>query len=178
MIWFLCVLSSFLAHSYKSSPKGTTTSQFVWVVSIGCRLTAKTLAAFNAVLLFLAAVLQFSNLIDNCYCNSSKLGLRGAAYTVITYTSDFLYDIKIAWAGGLIMSLLTASLFLLAINLLRKRPAGPGILLPDSWELSELNERNCHRRGTLSMTKVAEDDGCTVQSMMRPEHRSTGDSQK
>jgi hypothetical protein len=45
LIWFLCVLSSFLAHSYKSSSKGTAASQFIWVVSIGCLLAAKTLAA-------------------------------------------------------------------------------------------------------------------------------------
>ena len=42
MIWFFCVPSSFLAYSYKSSPKGTT-SQFAWAVSIDCRLMAKTL---------------------------------------------------------------------------------------------------------------------------------------
>ena len=175
MIWFLCVLSSFLAHSYKSSPKGTATSQFVWAVSIGCRLAAKTLAAFNAILLFLAAVLQFSNLIDSCWCNSSKLGLRGGAYTVITYTNDFLYDIKMAWAGGLIMSLLAAAAFLLAINLLRKRPAYPSILVPDSWDLTELSERSRRRRSVMTTTKAAEDDGCTVQSIAHHEQRSIGD---
>ena len=125
---------------------------------------------FNAVLLFLAAVLQFSNLIDNCYCNSSKLGLRGAAYTVITFTSAFLHDIKIAWAGGLIMSLLTAALFILAINLLRKRPTQPSILPPDSLELNELSESSRHHRS--AKTRAAEDDACMVQSVKRPEHRT------
>lgn len=166
MIWFLCVLSSFLTRSYKSSPKGTATSQFVWAASICCRLTAKTLATFNTVLLFLAAVLQFSNLSDNCYCNSSKLGLHGRAYTVITYPNDFLYEIKMAWASGLIMSLLAVAPFLLAINLLRKRPAQPSILLPDNWELAELSERSRRRSATM-MTDAAEDDGRTAH----PEHR-------
>ena len=88
---------------------------------------------------------------------------------MITYTNDFLYDIKMAWAGGLIMSLLTAAAFLLAINLLRKRPAQPSILLPDSWELAELSERT-HRRSTTTTTttEAAEDGGLTVT---RPEDR-------
>ena len=136
---------------------------------------AKSLAAFNAILLFLAAVLQFSNLIDSCWCNSSKLGLRGGAYTVITYTDNFLKGVKMAWAGGLIMSLLAATAFLLAINLLRKRPTQPSILVPDSWDLTELSDRSRRRQSMTPVTKAAEDDGCTVQSMARPERRSTGD---
>ena len=136
---------------------------------------AKSLAAFNAILLFLAAVLQFSNLIDSCWCNSSKLGLRGGAYTVITYTDNFLKGVKMAWAGGLIMSLLAATAFLLAINLLRKRPTQPSILVPDSWDLTELSDRSRRRQSMTPVTKADEDDGCTVQSMARPERRSTGD---
>ena len=170
VIWLLCVLSSRLAHSYKTSQRGTATSQLFWATSITFRLTAKALAAFNVILLFLAAILQFSNVIDNCYCNSSRLGLRGGAYTVITYTEHFSHNIKIAWAGGLIMSSTMAALFLLAINLLRKHPAHHSIHFPDSWELTQLSERN-RRRSAATMTMVAEEDGCTLRSMTRPELR-------
>ena len=151
MIWLLCVLSSFLVHSYKSSKtEGIATSGFVWVLAIVFRLTAKTLAFLNAILLFLTAILQFSNITDNCYCNSSKLGRHKNPYTVITFTSDFLHDIKIAWAGGLIMSLLTAALFLIAINLLRKRSTDKALSSSDDLELTELNETLKSRRRTVT----------------------------
>ena len=166
VIWLLCVLSSILTHSYKTSHS---TSRFVWVTSIAFRLMAKFLAAFNVVLLFLAAILQFSNIIDNCYCNSSKLGRRSEAYTIITYTND-LYNIKMAWAGGLMMSFAMAALFLLAINLLRKCPMHQSIYLPDSWELTQLS-RERSRRSATTMTMVAEEDRCTLQNMTRPELR-------
>ena len=170
VIWLLCVLSSILTQSYKTSQMGTATSQLVWVTSIAFRLMAKSLAAFNVVLLFLAAILQFSNVIDNCYCNSSKLGLHGGAYTIITYTTDFLYKIKIAWAGGLMMSFAMAALFLLAINLLRKCPVHQSIHLPDSWELTQLSERS-HSRSAVTMTMVAEEEECTLRNTTRPELR-------
>ena len=169
VIWLLCVLSSILAHNYKTSQRGTA-SQLVWVTSIAFRLTAKSLAAFNVVLLFLAAILQFSNVIDNCYCNSSKLGLHSEAYTIITYTNEFLSSIKTAWAGGLIMSFTTATMFLLAINILRKHPMQQSIHFPDSWELPQLSERS-RRRSATTMTMVAEEDGCTLRNMTRPELR-------
>ena len=130
-------------------------SIFVRAISIAFRQTAKTLAFFNAILLFLAAIVQFSNVSNSCWCNSSKLGLHSKAYTVIAYTSDVLLNIKIAWAGGLMMSFLTAALFLLAINLLRKRPTSKSFSLPDDLELTELRERS-RRRSPTTMTEAVE----------------------
>ncbi|KAF8345426.1 hypothetical protein F5887DRAFT_180604 [Amanita rubescens] len=129
LIWFLCVLSSVLAHYYK---KGTRISTFIWGTSLVLRYTAKCLAAGNTVWLFLTAILQFGNLDDTCWCNSSKLSLHSKAYTVIIYTDSFLAGIKIAWAGGLAMAFLTAALFLIALNVFPRRLAkepDPRILL-------------------------------------------------
>ncbi len=122
LIWLFCVLSSVLAHCYKAFRKGTAASTFVWGVSLALRHTAKSVAACNAVWLFLTAIFQFGNLDNTCWCNSSKLSLGSKAYTVITYTEPFLTGIKIAWAGGLVMAFFTAALFLIALNVLRKRP--------------------------------------------------------
>ena len=157
MIWLLCVLSSFLAHSYKSFKKDTTSSQFVWAISIAFRLTAKTLAVFNVVLLILAAIFQFSNLNNNCWCSSSKLSRHSKAYIVIIYTGDVFHSMKIAWAWGLLMSFLTAALFLFAINLLRKRSTDESLSSPDCLELTELSERS-RRRSAATMTEVIDEN--------------------
>ena len=61
-----------------SLKKGIAASQVVWAISITFRLVAKTLAAFDIVLLFLVVIVQFSNLND-CWCNSSKLSLHSGA---------------------------------------------------------------------------------------------------
>ncbi len=113
LIWLFCVLSSILSHCYKTSERGTATSTFIWGASLALRHTAKTLAACNAVWLFLSAIFQFTNLDNTCWCNSNKLSLHSKAYTVITYTEPFLTGIKIAWAGGLVMAFFTAALFLI-----------------------------------------------------------------
>jgi len=133
LIWLFCVLSSILAHCYKESKKGTATSTFIWGASLALRHTAKTLAACNAVWLFLSAIFQFTNLDDTCWCNSSKLSLHSKAYTVITYTDPLLTSIKTAWAGGLAMTFFTAGLFLIALNVLRKRPAKKPESIPLQW---------------------------------------------
>jgi len=56
---------------------------------------------------------------------------------VITYTEPFLTGIKIAWAGGLVMAFLTAALFLIALNVLRKRPAKEPESIPLQWMAPE-----------------------------------------
>ncbi|KAF8345409.1 hypothetical protein F5887DRAFT_1192053 [Amanita rubescens] len=131
---------SILAHCYKESKKGTATSTFIWGASLALRHTAKTLAACNAVWLFLSAIFQFTNLDDTCWCNTSKLSLHSKAYTVITYRDPLLASIKIAWAGGLTMAFLTAALFLVALNVLRKRPAKQ----PESILLQPMGPESSH----------------------------------
>ena len=132
LIWLFCVLSSVLAHWYRSitskstATNGTATSTLIFAASLFLRYVAKCVAACNAVWLFLTAIFQFSNLDDNCWCNSSKLSLHSKAYTVIMYTGPFLTNIKIAWAGGLVMAFLTAALFLVALNVLTRRLKGSG----------------------------------------------------
>ena len=61
-----------------SFKKGIAASQVVWAISTTFRLVAKTLAAFDTVLLSLVVIVQFSNLND-CWCNSSKLSLHSEA---------------------------------------------------------------------------------------------------
>ncbi|KAF8621761.1 hypothetical protein AX15_007500 [Amanita polypyramis BW_CC] len=134
LVWLFCVISSILSHSYDSSPKGGKTTNIIYGLSIVFRHLAKTLAAINTVCLFLTSLLQFANFFDTCYCNASVIGLGKNAYTVLQFTKDDASAVKLAWAGGLIMSSSTAILFTLAINLLRKHPEWR----PSSFEMLDI----------------------------------------
>jgi hypothetical protein len=103
---------------------------------------AKILATVNAIWLFLTAIYQYSNLGHNCWCNSSKLGLHQKAYIIVIIPDDLASGEVTIWIGGLVMSFLAPGLFLLAINLLRKRPER--LYEPsDGWEeLQTLNTRH------------------------------------
>jgi len=83
---------------------------------------AKILATVNAIWLFLSAIYQYTNLGNNCWCSSTKLSLHEKAYVVVITPNGLAISGAFIWIGGLVMSILAAGLFLLAINLLRKRP--------------------------------------------------------
>jgi hypothetical protein len=139
-IWLFCVLSSVLAHCHEPFKDKPVTGTFIWGASLALRYMAKCVAAGNAVWLFLTAIFQFSDLDNNCWCNSNKL-FYSKAYTVITYTDPLLTFIKIAWAGGLVMSFLTAALFLIVLNVLPTRLAkepDPTVTIPRSPQMRSM----------------------------------------
>ena len=125
LIWLFFFVSSILAHNYKASQKHTLSSGLARVFSIALRHLAKTLAAFNAIWLFISTLIHLSNLDNTCYCASDVLSLRDRGYAMIEFTADIAKRTVVAWAGGLVFSSLIAVLFLLAICLLRKHPELP-----------------------------------------------------
>jgi hypothetical protein len=103
---------------------------------------AKILATINAICLFLSALYQYTNLGNNCWCSSVKLSLHQKAYVLVITPNDLAVSEALIWVGSLVMSTLAAGLFLLAINLLRKRPER--LYEPSNgWEeLQSLNTRH------------------------------------
>ncbi|KAK2465062.1 hypothetical protein APHAL10511_002870 [Amanita phalloides] len=122
IIWLFSLISSILVQSYMTAQQHSRTTTLAYVFSIIFRHLAKALAAINTLWLFTSSLLQFSNLFDTCYCNASVLG-RGShsAYTVLAYTPADASAVKLAWAGGMILSSAVAISFILIINMLRKR---------------------------------------------------------
>ena len=82
---------------------------------------AKILATVNAIWLFLAAIFQYSNLGNDCWCNSGKQSLHQEAYVIVIAPDGLWNSGAVIWIVALVTSVLVAGLFLLAINLLRKR---------------------------------------------------------
>jgi len=139
LVWLLCVVSSILSYSYNASQKR---SAIVWGLSIASRRAAKTLATINAFWLFLSALYQYTNLGNNCWCSSARLSLQQKAYVPVVTPNHLTFWGALIWVGSLAMSILAAGLFLLAINLLRKRPER--LYEPSSGceELQSLNTRH------------------------------------
>ncbi|KAG2352333.1 hypothetical protein BDR07DRAFT_1367332 [Suillus spraguei] len=109
IIWAMLVMSSILSHyaySYSNRPNGThfssITVRLVKVVSNLLRCGGKSVAIVNAICIIAAAMLQFTSIYDNCYCNSSMLG-RGAQHAFnIVLVDGFNYgQTKAAWFGAL-----------------------------------------------------------------------------
>jgi hypothetical protein len=82
LIWAMLVTSSMLTHS---------PHLVVWLRRVG-----KALACGNGALIITSGTLQFANVFDRCYCNSSILG--GKTYDVLLTSFK---DVKGPWVGGL-----------------------------------------------------------------------------
>lgn len=122
VVWMLCVLSSALARSYTTSSHGLSRKVAGWLAII-TRLLAKTLAVVNAFYIILLSLLQFSNVYDSCYCRSSFPGFgNNKAYIKLKYSEDDNRLVNLYWIGGMIMVSLVSLLFIIAINLLKRRP--------------------------------------------------------
>ena len=124
IVWLLLVISSALGHDYAAQRARDIPSKLIGSSAIALRQLAKTLAAINTAWIILSTLFQFSNVYDNCYCNCSVLGLGNKAYAVLHYTDEDEKLVRLCWAGGMIMSLGGALLYICAINLLRKQPKG------------------------------------------------------
>lgn len=131
LVWAMLVFSSILAyHSTRMSldKRSAHVSRFL---SILLRRMGKFIATINAIWLVLTSMFQFSNFFDRCWCNSSVLGLQGAAYTVIDFSHFDLTGMRAAWIYGVVLAAATAFIFILSVNFLapaRVRDAGSQFL--------------------------------------------------
>jgi hypothetical protein len=117
IVWMLLVASSALAHystlSPESHPPPTHLKTIKWLAVVLRRL-GKLLASLNAAWIVVACILQFSNIYDNCCCNSSVLGLGDRAYDVILISAG---DVKQPWIAGVALATVCALAFVGFVNL-------------------------------------------------------------
>ncbi|KAG2151908.1 hypothetical protein BD769DRAFT_10395 [Suillus cothurnatus] len=111
LIWVMLVVSSILSHyasSYSDRPRSPFSSITIRLVKVASNLLrrgGKFVAIVNALGIIAAGMLQFTNVYDNCYCNSSVLG-RGAqnAYSIVVFDDSDFGQTKGAWFGGLALA--------------------------------------------------------------------------
>lgn len=121
VIWMMLLISSILAHY--SDPAGCSDRKSVFVVvplafSVCLRRMGKLLAIANSLWVILTCVLQYSDFYDTCFCNSSMISRRQAAYITIIETSAQAFQAKVVWYGALSLSLGSAVAFVILIFLL------------------------------------------------------------
>lgn len=125
IVWAMLVTSSIISHytylySARSSwsPFFSITMRLAKVISNLLRWSGKFLATVNAVWLITASMLQFADVYDNCYCNSSVLG-RGVqhAYNIVMTDNLDLGLTETAWWGGLVLACSTCVGFVFFMSL-------------------------------------------------------------
>ncbi|KAG2120251.1 hypothetical protein DEU56DRAFT_894887 [Suillus clintonianus] len=129
MVWAMLIMSSIISHytySYSGrsswSPFFSIAMRLAKILSNLLRRGGKFVAIVNSIWVVTGAMLQFTDVYDNCYCNSSVLG-RGAQYgydIVITANLD-LGLTKAAWWGALALACSTSLGFIFLMSLLTDR---------------------------------------------------------
>lgn len=104
-----------------SDAKPTTSSIWLRRLSILLRKLGKLLALLNALFIVLVCIVQFSNLFDRCWCNSSWIQRREKAFNVLDNTSYDLKEMRDKWIPGLALAAVAAGLYLGLLNLITPR---------------------------------------------------------
>ena len=122
------VTSSVLAHhacpdahrsDYHTTTATTKSRLVAGTLAVIFRRMGKFIASLNAIWIVFANVAEFSNLFDNCWCNSDVLSLGYArGYNVIQATTADLGIMKAGWIGGVVMGTGSSVFFILCIHLL------------------------------------------------------------
>ena len=90
VILFLTVISTVFARiSETRKERSTFTKNWTAFVAIASRRICILLALVNATGVILISCLQFSNFLNNCYCNASVLGDGTGSYVVISHVKWF-----------------------------------------------------------------------------------------
>lgn len=126
IVWAMLVTSSIISHytySYSGrtswSPFFSITMRLANVLSKLLTWGGKFLAIVNAIWAVTASMLQFADVYNNCYCNSSVLG-KGAqhAYDIVVTDTLDLSITEAAWWGALALACSTSLGFVFLMSLL------------------------------------------------------------
>jgi len=102
LLIFSAVLSTFCMR-YNRRPE--TRKSFSYLLSAVfaavARALGKTIACLNAIGLFLRCLFSFAGVYNNCYCSSSRIGLRSSAYIVFLTEAEIRNKMLGIWAGCL-----------------------------------------------------------------------------
>jgi len=118
IVWGMLVLSSILSYYASSYPARLKSVRITRVLANLFRWGGKFLAIVNAICLIATGMLQFTSVYDNCYCNSSVLGLGNAGYAVIFPSDSQAHITKTAWIGALALGCSASAGFIFFMNLL------------------------------------------------------------
>lgn len=109
--WLALTLSACLSHLYslrlEAAHHRHRPSTLLAALAVLTRLLGQLLASANAIFVVATSVLQFTGLLDNCWCNACIPSLGEAAGWVVLFASDAqtFTASKNSWVGGLFMGI-------------------------------------------------------------------------
>jgi len=126
VVWFIMVLSSLFAHYADSQPDSKATlagaiqsrldADQSRQLSVTLSTSGKVLATLNTFWVLCCTTLQFANVFNTCYCNSAVTGLGAdKAFNVLSLTREDRAYVAGVWEGGVIMTLVSAGLFVIFV---------------------------------------------------------------
>ena len=123
IIMFLTMLSTILARiSETRGDKSPFVKGLAAFFAIAIRRICLSLALLNSVGLVALSCFQFSNLLVNCYCNSSVLG-RGTNSYIVIFFQDWISTMRNTRVGGIAIATGSMSAFMISLWFISSLPA-------------------------------------------------------
>jgi hypothetical protein len=102
----------------KSLPRKPLSARVSLALSDCLRRMGKLLAIANAGWVITTCILQYSDIYDTCFCNSSMITRGAAAYVTVFETSAQATLAQRAWIGALFLVFISALAFIALVALL------------------------------------------------------------
>ena len=122
IIMFLTIISTILARiSETRKGKSPFVEHATAFFAITLRWICYLLALLNSVGLIALSCFQFSNFLDNCYCNSSALG-RGTNTYIVIILQDWVTTMRNFRAIGVSIAAATIFVFMFCLGMISSPP--------------------------------------------------------
>jgi len=125
VILFLTIISTLFGRISETRPGKTTVFSIKGLtafISIALRRICLLLAFTNATGLIILSCFQFSNFLDNCYCNASVIGRGINSYIIISYV-DWITTMRTARIAATCLAAGSMSIFMVFLWLMSALPA-------------------------------------------------------
>ncbi|KAF9783795.1 hypothetical protein BJ322DRAFT_880426 [Thelephora terrestris] len=124
-IMFSTIISTIAARIAETrGDKSTVVKFFATFIAIALRRTCLLLALINMMGLILMSCLQFSNFLDDCYCNASVLGRGKGSYIVVAYDGS-INTMRTSRIIATILAGASMSIFMVFLWLMSALPSDP-----------------------------------------------------
>lgn len=108
----MLTLSAYLSHlhSLRLETSHRCPSTLLAALAVLTRLLGKLLAAASAIFVVATSIIQFTGLLDNCWCDACIPSLGKKAGWVVLFVSDAQITAasKSAWVGGVFMGIVVS----------------------------------------------------------------------
>ena len=123
IIMFLTIISTISARiSETRNEKSPTVKSFTASIAIALRRISLFLAFTNATGLVVLSCLQFSRLLDSCYCNASVIG-RGTDSYIIFYYQGWIPTVRNSRIPATIIAAVSMTIYMVFLWFVNALPA-------------------------------------------------------